>query len=707
MKFSIKLKIVALGAVLSILVTTIALVFSNVEYRRHGRENQLGTIDHWLSNMEEDFAPTSNDEDGYFKTVKKIRDYILTQYEKDPSDPPEGSTFEDQKLYYKTRFDWLYAIEGLGMHYMSPEEIDFREEYQELLFLLADTKTATRAETVYTGFLTEDNKFFYIGDEYSYKKVNREDSHLPGSRYYNFPGEFVNNGHFYDCNFDNLSNRVLPIMENDEAVAYIFVQYSFSEVDADANSLMLTEIIALSITSLFMIVAYALGAHFLLIRNVDRLAKSANEFSNDLTKGQPLEKKDPNIRSNDEIRALSNSFMTLEEDIIKYIGVIQKEAQEKERANAELSVATNIQLSALPNRSFDDNNVTVRAFIKSAKEVGGDFYDYFYLDDHRLAIVISDVSGKGIPAALFMMKSKELIKSAIRSHANLADAAKEVNTMLVNNNEEGLFVTSFLGIIDFKENKITYVNAGHEKPYIVSSKKVTKLEGESNFVMGGEEDFVYKQETHSFNKGEFIFMFTDGLNESINKKEEEFSYNCIEETLEKSKKLPLNEVINSMNESLNAFVGEVEQFDDVTMLIVKNHDDNLHLSYDKKDYEIIAEIVDRFNEEFAYLPSEAKSSTGIIIDELVNNLVSYEKREDLKIDVDFKVEKDNLVVVVTSNGNDYNPFINHKEKYEEEFSPDMKSGGFGLSLIKDFAKSWDYRYEKEHSIITIVVSLNK
>lgn len=706
MKFPIKFKIVALGAVLSILVTTIALIFSNVEYRRRGRDNQINTINHWLNNMEEDFIPTSNG-DGYLKSVKKIKDYILTQYEKDPSDPPEGADFENQKLYYKTRFDWLYAIEGLGMHYMSPEEIDFREEYQELLFLLADAKTATRAETVYTAFLTEDNKLFYIGDEYSYKKVNREDSHLPGSRYYNFPGEFTLNNHFYDCDFDSLKNRVLPIMENDEAVAYIFVQYNFNEVDADANSLMVTEIIALSITSLFMIVAYAFGAHFLLLRNINKLSRSASAFSDDLTAGKPLEKKDPNIKSNDEISDLSHAFITLEEDIIKYINVIQKEAQEKERANAELSVATNIQLSALPSRNYDDKNVTVRAFIKSAKEVGGDFYDYFYLDDHRLAIIISDVSGKGIPAALFMMKSKELIKSAIHANDNLVDAAKEVNTTLVNNNKEGLFVTSFLGIIDFSKNTITYVNAGHEKPYIVSNKKVTKLEGESNFVMGGEEDFIYKQEAHSFKKGEFIFLFTDGLNESINSKEEEFSYERIEETLDNSKNLPLNKVIENMNESLNAFTGCEEQFDDVTMVIVKNRDDKLHLSYDKKDYDIITEIVDRFNEEFTHLPNEAKASTGIIIDELVNNLITYEKREDLKIDIDFEVIKDDLVVVVSSNGADYNPFINHQEKYEKEFKPEMEAGGFGLSLIKDFAKSWDYRYENNHSIITITVPLKK
>ena len=706
MKLTIKLKIVALGAVLSIFVTAIALVFSNIEYRQHGKENQLKNIDKWLDNMSSDFTDETYGED-YLKTIQATRSYIEENYALNPDDPPEGASFKEKKNFYKDRFRQLYEIEEFGMYPMTDEEIQFRDDYKEFVYLLSDAKAATKATSVFAGYITEDKTLFYMGDDYSYRKLDRESSYLSGSRYYNFPGEFVARGTYFDCKYDKLTTRAMPIVYNGQTLAYVFVQYDFSEVNADANSLMRTEIIALSIASVLMIVAYALGAHFLLIKNVDKLTKSATEFSNDLEEGKPLEKKDPCIKSHDEIRLLSDSFVTMEEGIIKYIEVIQKEAEEKERTNAELNVATSIQLSALPKREYDDKNVTIRAFIKSAKEVGGDFYDYFYLDDNRLAIVISDVSGKGIPAALFMMKSKELIKSALRSHDNLEDAVKEVNSMLVSNDKESLFVTSFLGVIDFAKNIITYVNAGHEKPYIVTPKEVIKLDGESNFVIGGEEDITYKQESHKFNKGEFIFLFTDGLNESINIEREEFSYKRIEQTLKENKELSLGKIIEVMNANLDAFVGEEEPFDDVTMLVVKNHDDSLHLSYDKKEYEIISDIVDRFNESFAYLPDECRASTGIIIDELVNNLVSYEKREDLKIDVDFKEEKEGLRIDISSNGENYNPFENHKEKYAEEFDPEMKEGGFGLSIIKDLAKSWDYHYKDKKSIITIVVDKSK
>ncbi|MBE6141925.1 MAG: hypothetical protein E7175_03715 [Erysipelotrichaceae bacterium] len=706
MKFPIKFKIVALGAVLSILVTTVAIVFADQEYRRRGRENELNNIDNWLSGMKEDYS--TQDDDGFYPTLIKTRSYIEECYASYPDDPPEDFTFEEKKNFYKTYFNWLYPIEGIAMHYQTPEEMQFRSDYEELAYSLSDTKSATKASSAYIAYLLNDDTLMIIGDEYSYKKGKafKEEARFPGSQYHGFDGVFTLNGDYYDCNYNNKLNRVMVINDTDgNNIAYLFIQYDFVEVDSDANSLLKTEIIVLSISSIVMIIAYALGAHFLLIRNVSKLTKSAASFSNDLKEGKPLEKKDPHVKSRDEISLLSESFVSLEEDIIKYIDVIQKEAYEKEKDNAELNVANSIQLGALPSHIYDDKNVNIRAFIKSAKQIGGDFYDYFYLDDNRLAVVISDVSGKGIPAALFMMKSKELIKSTIRSYDNLEEVAKIVNDTLVNSDKESLFVTSFIGIIDFKKNVIAYVNAGHEKPYIVSKDKVTKLDGESNFVMGGEADFIYKQESHPFKKGDYIFLFTDGLNESINHTREEFSYERIEKTLYDNRDLAIDNIIDVMNNKLEEFVGDVEQFDDVTMLVVKNNDHKLHLSYDKKEYEIISDIVDRFNEYYSYLGSETKAAAGVVIDELINNLVSYETRLDLKIDVDFNLGKDVLEIVISSNGNDYNPFINHQEKYVESFDPEMDEGGFGLSIIKDLASSYDYKYEDEKSITIVRIKL--
>ena len=320
-------------------------------------------------------------------------------------------------------------------------------------------------------------------------------------------------------------------------------------------------------------------------------------------------------------------------------------------------------------------------------------------------VLVSDVSGKGIPASLFMMKGKELIKSALLSDNSLAATVNSVNNSLARNNKELLFITSFIGVIDLKKKEIRYVNAGHEKPYIVSKSGVIKLDGESNVMLGVEEGFNFKEESHKFNKGDYLFMFTDGLNESINHTNEEFGYSRIEESLEGTSELPLDELLKKINDKLDEFTKGNEQFDDVTILVVKNRDGELKLHYEKKEYEIIPEIVDKFEETFSFLKVDTKSAVGIIIDEIVNNYISYEEREDLVIDVHFFIRNKELILQISSNGGDYDPFANNQEKYLEEFSLDLPEGGFGVSIVKDLSKSQKYEYKNGRSIIEITLDI--
>ncbi len=302
-----------------------------------------------------------------------------------------------------------------------------------------------------------------------------------------------------------------------------------------------------------------------------------------------------------------------------------------------------------------------------------------------------------------MMKGKELIKSAVQSYKSLVDAISSVNKILAKNNNELLFITSFIGVIDFKKNKINYVNAGHEKPYLVSNNKVIKLDGVSNVVLGVDENYVYEEESHEFKEGDYILMFTDGLNESINKNNEEFGYARIEETLKDSSALPLDEVINRINTSFDSFTNSKDQFDDVTMLLVKSCSAELKLHYENSDYHIITDAVDQFNEKFSFLSEKTKASVGVILDEILNNYISYEKKDGLEIDVEFSLVKDGLQLVLSNNGSDFNPFKNHKEKFIDQFDHEIEPGGFGLTIVKDLSKSYSYEYRKGHPTITVVV----
>ena len=695
---------IALGAVLSILVTAAALIFSNIQYRYYGKQTQMEATDHWLGLMDSSLnAPIT--ENTYINTILDTKNYILTQYEQYPNDPSPDLSEKNERYFYMDYFKRLYPIEGMGSYHMTSEEIDFRERYETLATLFTDAKSSARGTSVYIAFLTENKTLFYLCDTYSYRSFYSEEVLYPGSRTYNFDAAFTLNGKYYDVNYNGKTNRVLPIIYNNETVAYVFVEYNFDSVMSDADSLTRTEIIVLSIASLLMIIAYSIGAHFLIIRNMSKLTKLATDFTNDLSSDNELEVKNPNIKSKDEIHDLSNSFVALESGIIKYIDDLQRETKEKEKINAELEVASRIQLETLPPFSFDDQHVSLHSFIKPAKEIGGDFYDYFYLGESSFAVVIADVSGKGVPAALFMMRSKAVLKAEILSHENLEEAVYKANNSLVNNNKESLFVTAFIGVIDFDKKEMTFVNCGHEKPYILSNGEIKKLNGTSNFVIGEISDFEYEQEKITFNEDDILFVFTDGLNESINENNEEFGYQRISDNLLKNKDKELNEIIKSMYEGLENFTNQKEAFDDVTMLALKIKGSSLHLKYEEKNYDIITKATDEFIDKFAYLPTKIKSEVGIIIDELANNLISYEEREDLVVEFVFESKEDELILKVISNGHDYNPFENHNNKYYSDESDIAGVGGFGIKIVKDLVKSYSYEYKDNHSIVTLVKNL--
>ena len=242
-----------------------------------------------------------------------------------------------------------------------------------------------------------------------------------------------------------------------------------------------------------------------------------------------------------------------------------------------------------------------------------------------------------------------------------------------------------------------YVNAGHEKPYIISKGKVNKLDGASNFVVGEIDNFKYEIEKVKFAKDDLLFMFTDGLNESINKQKEEFGYQRIEEILANAKGLNLEQLLNLFNEEHNKFIGKEEPFDDITMVLFKSNNTTLHLEFDKKDYSIIEEATNKFYENYSYLDETVKAHVGIVLDELLNNLISYEERDDLKINVDFKLNKNQVYLTMTSNGVNFNPFNDLKDKKN---GTDI--GGHGINIVKNITKKQDYKYQNNQSIIELI-----
>ena len=366
--------------------------------------------------------------------------------------------------------------------------------------------------------------------------------------------------------FDSNVCRVLKPIKDDQSEETIAFLLIGDNTESIAKSAGIFSQYAFFITigaTLIIAVFVLLFAERLIVKNVRRLSSASELFTSDISGGKP-EKVSAGISSHDEIGDLSGKFDVMQDAIIGYIDSLEEKTAKEERMKAELSLAARIQSEALPKGGFMGKDFFLESFLKPAKEVGGDFYDYFMLDEYRLFFCIADVTGKGIPAALFMMRAKELIKSGVSACGSLPELAYTVNNELCSGNEENLFITAFFGVFDTKTGKLSYLRAGHEQPILLRNGETKHIGDESNCVLGVFEDTEFIPDEVELIKGDVLLMYTDGLNEGVNTENEEFGYERIEDTIRISK----GDIAYTLFQALERFKGDAEQFDDVTMLVL-------------------------------------------------------------------------------------------------------------------------------------------
>lgn len=312
---------------------------------------------------------------------------------------------------------------------------------------------------------------------------------------------------------------------------------------------------------------------------IEMISKLVDEFAGQDHLGENDNKKLKEMcvsiqeNTKDEIGELAHDFNRMMSDIENYVLNIRTVTAEKERIGAELSIATQIQANMLPCifPAFPERNeFDIYATMNPAKEVGGDFYDFFMVDDRHLAIVMADVSGKGVPAALFMVIGKTLIKDHTTSGKDLGMVFTEVNELLCESNSEGLFITAFEGVIDLSSGAFRYVNAGHEIPYIC--KKGGKFEPykvRAGFVLAGMEGMKYKCGELQLEPGDKIFQYTDGVTEATDANNELYGMERLTKILGENSALSPTELLPAVKNDIDGFVGEAPQFDDITMLCLE------------------------------------------------------------------------------------------------------------------------------------------
>ena len=292
-----------------------------------------------------------------------------------------------------------------------------------------------------------------------------------------------------------------------------------------------------------------------------------------VTGDQFVFKMDDVYRTGDEIEILANTFGKLSDQMEEYLRNILAMTAEKERVGTELALATRIQADMLPNKfpAFPDRQeFHIFASMTPAKEVGGDFYDFFFVDDDHLALVIADVSGKGIPAAMFMMMAKNMIQNQAMAGHSPQEVLETVNQMICENNEEQMFVTVWFGILDLCSGILTAANAGHEYPMLKKPDGPFEIvKDKHGFVLGAMEGMRYKEYELHLEPGARLFVYTDGLSEAQNAENENFGRERILQALNTAMDELPEGILQTVDKAVAAYVGEAEQFDDLTMLCIE------------------------------------------------------------------------------------------------------------------------------------------
>ncbi|BED92310.1 MAG: SpoIIE family protein phosphatase [Candidatus Improbicoccus pseudotrichonymphae] len=376
----------------------------------------------------------------------------------------------------------------------------------------------------------------------------------------------------YDDLWGHLATSYSPILdENGNVLALVGSDISMGTIFKEINkSVFLTVILVgfIVIICLFLIL-YILKRT--IIKPISTMEKTVNEFVNNKNPvGKVI-----SIDNRDEIGKLAIALNCMMRDIENYIKNIKKITSEKEQVAAELSVANQIQTSMLPcifpafpeHKEFD-----IFATMNPAKTVGGDFYDFFLIGDNRLGFVISDVSGKGISAALFMVIAKILINNEAHNGENPSDILSKVNKQLCMNNDIGMFATAFLGIISLETGEFVFSNAGHTMPLI--KRKDSDFEYfkvKKHFVLGGMPNAKYTSEKFYLEREDILFLYTDGITEATNEEKELFASKRLKQFLDKLdvRHMRLQDIVRAVENEIKEFSQNEPQADDITVLIFK------------------------------------------------------------------------------------------------------------------------------------------
>lgn len=410
------------------------------------------------------------------------------------------------------------------------------------------------------------------------------------------------------------------------------------------------------------------------------------------------------VRSNEEFASLSDDINSTVSTLKRYI------AEAAARIDKELEYAKQIQLSALPTNFPNGDDYSIYAQMIAAKEVGGDFYDFYKLSDTAVAFLAADVSGKGIPAAMFMMTAKTIIKDLAESGMAVNDIFTKANEKLCENNESGMFVTAWMGILDVTTGNLQFANAGHNPPLLKRANgSFEYLKTRAGFVLAGMEGVRYRAGELTLYPGDRLFLYTDGVPEATNSDNKLYGEDRLLAFMNQNSNVNATAFLPALKANIDEFVGEAPQFDDITMLMFdyrsKKGGEHMTLKTFPAKTEALSDVlgfVDQMLDSVG-CPMKIQTAVCVAIEEVFVNVAHYaygDGEGDMSLGIGFDEATRAITFRMTDKGIPFDPL--KKPDPDITLSADEREiGGLGIFITKKTMDSVTYAYENSENILTM------
>ena len=411
------------------------------------------------------------------------------------------------------------------------------------------------------------------------------------------------------------------------------------------------------------------------------------------------------VRSNEEFSSLSDDINSTVTTLKRYI------AEAAARIDKELEYAKQIQLSALPANFPEKEEYGIYAQMIAAKEVGGDFYDFYKLNDTTVAFLVADVSGKGIPAAMFMMTAKTIIKDLAESGMAVNEIFTKANEKLCENNESGMFVTAWMGILDITTGKMQFANAGHNPPLLKRANgDFEYLRTRAGFVLAGMEGVRYRASELTLSEGDRLFLYTDGVPEATDSENSLYGEDRLLSFMNKNKTTEAKKLLTTLKADIDEFVGEAPQFDDITMLTFDykftEGGEPMTSRIFKARTDALSDVLGFVDEmlEKHECPMKIQTAICVAIEEVFVNVARYAYKNgegDVALEIGFDEKIRTITFRMRDKGVPFDPL--KKPDPDITLSADEREiGGLGIFITKKTMDSVIYAYENGENILTMM-----